>query len=56
MAKELDAILDHGEAYVADSCKTERGSVSFLEQVIHPIYKIMAKVSALILLVQYCTY
>ncbi|KAJ8450624.1 hypothetical protein Cgig2_020261 [Carnegiea gigantea] len=43
MAKELDAILDHGEAYVADSCKTGRGSVSFLEQVIHPIYKTMAK-------------
>lgn len=43
MAKELDAILDHGEAYVADSCKTGRGSVSFLEQVIHPVYKTMAK-------------
>ena len=38
MAKELDAILDHGEANPAGSCKTESGSVSFLERVIRPIY------------------
>ncbi|XP_021762040.1 callose synthase 10-like [Chenopodium quinoa] len=38
MAKELDSILDHGEAYIADSCKLENGSVNFLEKVIKPIY------------------
>nr|QKN22530.1 callose synthase 10 [Urtica dioica subsp. dioica] len=38
MAKELDAVLDHGEAYRAASCKTETGSVSYLEKVIKPIY------------------
>ncbi|XP_062116060.1 callose synthase 10 isoform X2 [Humulus lupulus] len=42
MAKELDAVLDHGEAYPAASCKTETGSVSFLDKIICPIYKIMA--------------
>ncbi|CAO2824721.1 unnamed protein product [Amaranthus hypochondriacus] len=43
MAKELDAILDHGEAYVAKSCEMEDGSVSFLEKVICPIYETLAK-------------
>lgn len=42
MAKDLDAILDHGEANPAASCKSETGSVSFLEQIISPIYKTMA--------------
>uniref|UniRef100_A0A6M2EI67 1,3-beta-glucan synthase n=1 Tax=Populus davidiana TaxID=266767 RepID=A0A6M2EI67_9ROSI len=42
MAKELDAILDHGEANRAASCITERGSVSFLEQIICPIYHTIA--------------
>lgn len=42
MAKELDAILDHGEANRAASCITERGSVSFLEQIICPIYQTIA--------------
>lgn len=42
MAKELDAILDHGEADRAASCITERGSVSFLEQIICPIYHTIA--------------
>lgn len=45
MARELDAILDRGEAEPAQSCKTENGSVSYLEQVIHPIYKTMDEVS-----------
>lgn len=45
MAKELDAILDHGEANPASSCRTESGSVSFLEQIIHPIYETLAAVS-----------
>ncbi|XP_054805472.1 callose synthase 10 isoform X2 [Prosopis cineraria] len=40
MAKELDAILDHGEASPAVSC-TSSGSVSFLEQIICPMYEIM---------------
>jgi len=45
MAKELDAILDHGEANRAASCITESGSVSFLEQIICPIYQTIALVS-----------
>uniref|UniRef100_A0A803KQG1 1,3-beta-glucan synthase component FKS1-like domain-containing protein n=1 Tax=Chenopodium quinoa TaxID=63459 RepID=A0A803KQG1_CHEQI len=43
MAKELDSILDHGEAYIADSCKLENGSVNFLEKVIKPIYDIIVQ-------------
>ncbi|KAI3940839.1 hypothetical protein MKW98_014898 [Papaver atlanticum] len=43
MAKELDAILDHGEAQPAVSCTGDNGSVSYLEQVICPIYKTMSK-------------
>ncbi|GAY50987.1 hypothetical protein CUMW_130860, partial [Citrus unshiu] len=42
MAKELDAILDHGEANPAPSCITEDGSVSFLDKIIRPIYETMA--------------
>lgn len=45
MARELDAILDHGEANRAASCITESGSVSFLENIICPIYESMAMVS-----------
>jgi callose synthase len=45
MAKELDAILDHGEANRAASCITESGSVSFLEQIILPIYETLKAVS-----------
>ncbi|RDX87733.1 Callose synthase 10, partial [Mucuna pruriens] len=41
MAKELDAILDHGEAEPAASCKADDGSVKFLEKIICPIYKIL---------------
>ncbi|KAI3454955.1 hypothetical protein Pfo_011618 [Paulownia fortunei] len=39
MARELDAILDHGEATHAASCISENGSVSFLDQIICPIYE-----------------
>ncbi|GAB2240870.1 hypothetical protein Droror1_Dr00021388 [Drosera rotundifolia] len=46
MAKELDAVLDHGEAEHAPSCRSEDGSVSFLDQIIHPIYKIIAAEAA----------
>ncbi|KAL7099191.1 hypothetical protein ACP275_09G067200 [Erythranthe tilingii] len=42
MARELDAILDHGEATQAASCTGENGSVSFLEQIICPIYGALA--------------
>ncbi|KAK9278786.1 hypothetical protein L1049_028364 [Liquidambar formosana] len=45
MAKELDAILDHGEAYHAASCMSN-GSVSYLEKIIHPIYETMAAEAA----------
>ena len=34
MAKELDAILDHGEAAPAVSCVTDDGSAKFLEKII----------------------
>ncbi|KAM4115429.1 hypothetical protein ACJW30_04G149600 [Castanea mollissima] len=47
MAKELDAILDHGEANrAAASCITESGSVSFLEKIICPIYGTLAAEAA----------
>ncbi|KAK4778668.1 hypothetical protein SAY86_006196 [Trapa natans] len=46
MAKELDAILDHGEASIAASCKPESGPASFLEQIICPIYDTMAAEAA----------
>ncbi|KAH1246117.1 Callose synthase 10 [Glycine max] len=39
MAKELDAILDHGEAAPAVSCVTDDGSAKFLEKIIYPIYQ-----------------
>lgn len=44
MAKDLDAILDHGEANPAPNCITEDGSVSFLDKIIRPIYETMALV------------
>ncbi|KAF3968702.1 hypothetical protein CMV_007439 [Castanea mollissima] len=46
MAKDLDAILDHGEAIRAANCITESGSVSFLEKIICPIYEILAAEAA----------
>ncbi|XP_020235766.1 callose synthase 10 [Cajanus cajan] len=39
MAKELDAILDRGEAEPASSCVTDDGSAKFLEKIICPVYK-----------------
>lgn len=42
MAKELDAILDHGSATHAASCTGENGSVSFLQQIVSPIYRTIA--------------
>lgn len=42
MARELDAILDHGEAHPAPSCTTQTGSVTFLDKIISPIYAAMA--------------
>ncbi|KAE9608552.1 hypothetical protein Lal_00020821 [Lupinus albus] len=46
MANELDAILDHGEAYPAPSCITNDGSVKFLEQIICPIYETLVEEAA----------
>ncbi|QCE14943.1 callose synthase [Vigna unguiculata] len=46
MAKELDAILDHGEAGPALSCVTDDGSAKFLEKIICPIYDTLAKEAA----------
>ncbi|KAL8123352.1 hypothetical protein AgCh_011353 [Apium graveolens] len=43
MAKELDAILDHGEANPAASCIGENNSVSYLQHVISPIYNTISK-------------
>lgn len=48
MAKELDAVLDHGEARPAHSCLTEDGSTKFLEKIICPIYDTLSKVSCFI--------
>lgn len=47
MAKELDAILDSSEASTAFSC-TSNGSVSYLKEIISPIYKTMAAVGTII--------
>ncbi|KAI3847257.1 hypothetical protein MKX03_023932 [Papaver bracteatum] len=44
MAKERNAILDHGEAQPAISCTGDNGSVSYLEQVASVIYETMVKV------------
>jgi callose synthase len=38
MARELDAILDHGEAGPAASCIVENGPPCYLDQIITPIY------------------
>lgn len=46
MARELDAILDHGEASPANSCVGESDTVSFLAQVIQPIYDTLSKEAA----------
>lgn len=46
MARELDAILDHGEASRAASCIGKNASVSFLDQIISPIYNTLAAVSS----------
>ncbi|PHT86149.1 Callose synthase 9 [Capsicum annuum] len=46
MARELDAILDRGEASPAPSCIGENQSVSFLEQIICPIYETIAAEAA----------
>ncbi|KAK1433883.1 hypothetical protein QVD17_10801 [Tagetes erecta] len=43
MARELDATLDHGEAHPAGSCVGESNTVSFLSQVIQPIYNALSK-------------
>lgn len=44
MAKELDAILDQPEAITAESCISSDGAVSYLEEIITPIYDTMAAV------------
>ncbi|XP_020112888.1 callose synthase 10 [Ananas comosus] len=46
MAKELDAILDSSEASPANSCTSSNGSVSYLKEIISPIYKTMAAEAA----------
>ncbi|KAL4584830.1 hypothetical protein LXL04_009440 [Taraxacum kok-saghyz] len=43
MARELDAVLDHGEANHAQSCTCDDGSVSYLSKVIQPIYTTLSK-------------
>lgn len=64
MARELDAILDHGEARPAPCCLGEDQSVSFLEKIIRPIYDTIVSVRPFITfypvtpfsLVHFCTY
>ncbi|KAI3920550.1 hypothetical protein MKW92_007996 [Papaver armeniacum] len=43
MSKELNAMLDHGEAQPVVSCTGDNGSVSYLELVIAPIYETIVK-------------
>ncbi|XP_075514445.1 callose synthase 10-like isoform X2 [Primulina tabacum] len=43
MARELDTILDHGDAIKAAYCTSESGSSTFLERCILPIYTTMSK-------------
>ncbi|MQL79703.1 hypothetical protein Taro_012158 [Colocasia esculenta] len=38
MAIELDAILNHPDAQPGRSCKSENGAVSYLQEIIFPIY------------------
>ena len=45
MAKEFDAILNQSEAQPARSCLNEDGGISFLDQIIRPIYETMRAVS-----------
>ena len=45
MPKEFDAILNQSEAQPASSCLKEDGSISFLDQIILPIYTTMEAVS-----------
>ncbi|PKA50093.1 Callose synthase 10 [Apostasia shenzhenica] len=46
MAKELDAILDQPEASQAINCTSPDGSVSYLQQIITPIYETLAAEAA----------
>ena len=55
MAKELDAILDHGDAIPAASCTIENDSVSFLKQIVEPIYETLAAVSGLYFIFMHLT-
>ncbi|MCL7032228.1 hypothetical protein MKW94_010820 [Papaver nudicaule] len=48
MGKELDAILDHGDAQPAASSIGDNGYVSYLKQVICPIYETMPKIHNLL--------
>ncbi|XP_026434852.1 callose synthase 10-like isoform X3 [Papaver somniferum] len=48
MAEELNEKLDHSEAQPAKSCTGDNGSVSYLEQVISPIYETMAKETSIL--------
>jgi hypothetical protein len=44
MAEELEAIIDSQEAIPATSCICEDGSVSYLKNIISPIYETMRAV------------
>ncbi|XP_058086685.1 callose synthase 10 isoform X2 [Magnolia sinica] len=46
MAKDLDVILDQSEAVPPKSCKGESGSISYLQEIIFPIYETMEKEAA----------
>jgi len=48
MAKELDAILDQPEAIPAKSCTNNDGDVTYLQEIITPIYDTMAAVCYLL--------
>lgn len=44
MVREMDEILRQPIAEPANSCKSEDNSVSFLDQVISPLYEVVAAV------------
>lgn len=45
MAREMDEIMRQQIAQPANSCSTQDGGVSFLDQVILPLYGVIAAVS-----------
>jgi len=52
MAREVEEMLRQQNVSIAESCKTDNGA-SFLDQVIHPLYVVVAAVCVCLLLELY---